>query len=143
MANYSYVSRAMRRHRWIANLRIVNGTSVSASHWTEIHFTEPKKAQVQSNLRPHVTFELRANGNKSHWYLKNAGGSWVLERGGAASPDGQLEREIAYNVLADALDFNWILQAPPSVVKDDEGFSTVETKRGRRTRMQTQWQNRR
>ena len=130
MANYSYSSRSMGNHRWIAYLRIVSGNSVSASHWSEIHFTEPKKAQVQASLRPHVTFEQQ-NGNKSHWYLKNTGGQWDLERGGASSPDAGLEQTIAYNVLSDALELNWILQAPPSVVTDEEGFVTSESK-GRR-----------
>lgn len=138
MANYSYYRRNMRNHAWIKCLRIVTENSMPSAHWTEIHFTEPKDSQVNTNLRPHVTF-VRTNGARSHWYLKNTGGAWALERRGTPSPDNGLESEIAYAVLDDAQALNWIRQPPPSRVMDDEGFSKVETKQGRRRRMQTGW----
>ena len=133
MANYSYRRANKRNHKWIACLRIVDPISQAGTLWTEIHFTEPKAALVQANLRPHVTFVSSAG--TSHWYLRNAGGTWTVDYGNGRAQEG--EAEIAKKVVDDAVANNWIRAAPPTKIVDDEGFSTVETKKGKRGRMQT------
>ena len=135
MANYSYRRVPKDRHKWIACLRVVNPPTQAGAHWSEIHFTEPKAACVQANLRPHVSFV--SSSGTSHWYLRNAGGSWVVEYGNGRTQEG--EGEVAAKVLADALASNWIREAPAAVLVDDGGFQTVESKGGRRGRMQKGW----
>lgn len=138
MANYTYRRANKPNHAWIACLRILEPLSQAGAHWTEIHFTEPKAAAVQANLRPHVSFV--SSSGTSHWYLRNDGGRWVVDYGNGRTQEG--EGEIARKVVEDALANNWIRQAPPAVVVDDLGFQAVESRKGRRGRMQTGWQNR-
>jgi hypothetical protein len=136
MANYNYKAVNKSGHAWIKRLQLIDPVGTASSHYVEIHFTEPSKAVTATMTRPHVTFD-QGNETKSHWYLKNASGKWVVE-GYGDMLDG--ESEIANKVVADALALNWINAAPPPKLIDDEGFTTPESGKGRKKRMQTGWQ---
>jgi hypothetical protein len=140
MANYTYkvTSKASNAASWIDKLQRINPVSLASSHHTEIHFTQPKAAEVQAVLRPHVTF-ISAAGT-THWYLKNSGGKYTVEKGSSVVEAQVNEEEIAKKVISDAVELNWILAAQPTKVVDDDGFQTAESSRGRRKRMQTGWQ---
>ena len=140
MANYTYkvTDKGSNAESWIDKLQRINPVSLASPHHTEIHFTQPKAAEVQSALRPHVTF-ISASG-RTHWYMKNSNGKYTVEQGSSVVDAQANEAKIAQNVINDAVELNWIRAAQPTAVVDDDGFQTAESSRGRRKRMQTGWQ---
>ena len=140
MAKYTYkeTNKSSNDASWIAKLQRINPVSLASSHHTEIHFTQPKEAEVQAVLRPHVTF-VSASG-KTHWYLKNSGGKYGVERDDTRVAAHPNEATIAQNVIDDAVALTWIKAAQPAKLEDAEGFVTPESKKGKRGRMQTGWQ---
>ncbi len=140
MANYSYTKRTPQNaESWIDCLRIVSPVSAASSSYSEIHFTQPKEAVAASMAMPHVTFER--GGTKTHWYLHPSDGSWVARLGGK-NTDRALPGEgtIAQNVTDDVVALNFIKPPASAKLKDDDGFETVETRKGRNQRVKKSWQ---
>jgi hypothetical protein len=140
MAKYTYkvTNKARNAESWIDKLQRIDPVSLASAHHTEIHFTQPKDAEVQAVLRPHVTF-VSATG-RTHWYLKNSGGKYTVERDDTRIAAHINEATIAQNVIDDAVALTWIKAAQPTVLKDNDGFVTSESRKGRRGRLQTGWQ---
>ena len=92
MAKYTYkeTNKSSNDASWIAKLQRINPVSLASSHHTEIHFTQPKEAEVQAVLRPHVTFV--SSSGKTHWYLKNSGGKYSSSVTTPASPRTRTKR---------------------------------------------------
>ena len=135
MAYYNYKVKPKHNHDWIKQLQLIDPVSSASANYNEIHFTEPNKATVSAWTRPHVTF-IQDGGKVAHWYLTNSGGKWTVD-GSGDTEKGQ--SEIAEKVVADALALNWINPAPPAKLMDTDGFTTVETDKGKKKRMQTGW----
>lgn len=138
MANYTYTKKITSAASWIECLRLVSPASSASSSYTEIHFTEPKVASSASMAMPHVTF-IRGT-IKTHWYIKPSGGKWVAELGGASTSQA-LEGEggIAQNVTDDMVLLNHIAKPAPAVIVSDDGFTSVESRGGKRARMRTSY----
>lgn len=139
MANYSYRKRVPQNaESWIDCLQIVNPTSAASASYSEIHFTQPKEAVAAAMAMPHVTFER--NGSKTHWYLKPGNAKWTAELGGKNTDQALAgEGAIAQKVADDALALNFIKAPAAKTLVDDDGFQTVESKKGRHQRVQTSW----
>jgi len=140
MANYSYLKNVPQNpESWIDCLQVVSPVTAASSSHTEIHFTQPKQAVAAAMAMPHVTFDQ--GGTKTHWYLKPGNGKWNVELGGK-NTDRALpgESAIAQKVADDAVLLNFI--NPPAARKlvSDDGFETVESKKGRNQRVKTSWQ---
>ena len=136
MAYFTYRTVKMPDHKWIECLRFVEPVSTASARYTEVHFTEPKKALVNVMARPHVTF-CRA-GNSTHWYLAPKGDSWGVELGGK-NTDMTLdcEGDIAQKVVDDAVALNYINAPVARKIVDDEGFETVESRKSAKKRVVT------
>jgi hypothetical protein len=135
MANYNYKEKAyIGKNSWIGMLQEVDPTSSASAAYTDIHFTKPKTAVVSAMTHPHITFV--ANGSETRWYLKNQGGEWGFEVNGVTADD---QSDIASNVLADALELNWIRQAETAKIVDEDGFVTKESKKNQKRRMHTKF----
>ena len=135
MANYNYKEKAyIGKSSWIGMLQEIDPTSSASASYTDIHFTKPKTAVVSAMTHPHITFI--GNGSETRWYLKNEGGEWGFEVSGSAAAD---QSDIASNVLADALELNWIRQAETAKLVDEDGFVTKESKKNKQRRMHTKF----
>lgn len=134
MAHYTYRKVAKTNHAWIDCLRIVDPTNTASPSYTEIHFTEPKKALVAMMTRPHVTFQRGAK--STHWYLVPRSDSWGVELGGK-NTDLALkgEGEIAQKVVDDAVALNYINKPAPTKLVDKEGFQMAENRKQSKARV--------
>jgi hypothetical protein len=140
MANYSYTKKTTSAASWIECLRLVSPASSASSSYSEIHFTEPKAATTAAMQAPHVTF-IRGS-IKTHWYLKAVSGKWSAQLGGSNTTQALTgEGAIAQNVVDDAVQLNYIAAPAPSVLVSDDGFTTPETRGGRRARVKKSWQS--
>ncbi len=137
MANYTYrETNYSGTDGWIDKLEHIDPTSSADSNYQDIHFTKPKKVLASTATHPHVTFQ-KTSGLSDHWFIKNEHGQWVFETQGKSGPGLAKRQKIANKVLADALALNWIRAAPKGKVVSKDGFRTVESKQGRKWRMQT------
>ena len=137
MANYTYQEKNPRNgnHPWIDKLELIDPVSSASSEYVEIHFTKPKAVTVDALTHPHVTFESDG-GSYTRWYMVNKGGSWTWDVNGT---EVKGQQDIADKVRADALALNWIRRAPPPKLVSNDGFTTVENKGKKKTRMQTDY----
>jgi len=140
MAKYSYTKKTPKNpESWIDCLQLVSPVATASSNYTEIHFTQPKSAEVAKMARPHVTFVSGVG--TTHWYLVPKEGKWVPELGGKFTDRAQVgEGEIAQNVTNDAVSLDFIRAPASSKQVDDDGFTTVESRGNRKARVATSWQ---
>lgn len=140
MAKYSYKKKVpASAESWIECLRLVDPVSIASNSYGEIHFTEPKATSTQAMAMPHVTF-IRGS-TKTHWYLQVSDGKWVAALGGSNTSQAlEGEGAIAQNVVDDAVGLNYIRAPAPSTLVDDDGFTTPESRSGRRSRVRGSWQ---
>jgi hypothetical protein len=153
MAKYTYkeTNEWSNYLTWSAKLQRINPVSLASPHHTEIYFTQPMELEFGPVLRPHVTFV--SSSGTTHWYVKNSGGKYGVERDDTRVAAHPNEATIAQNVIDDAVALTWIKPAPPPTLKDGEGFITKfsvnyvnqpmdhfsESRIGQRGRMQTGW----
>jgi hypothetical protein len=146
MANFTYITKVPNNpDSWIDVLRVVELYFGNLRHYDEIHFTEPKKAQLANNLQPHVTFIRNSfsNGNMvnrnaadaivTHWYLIPSNGHYIAELRNFFGKPLTFEESFAQKVIDDAVELGWINPPLGKTTVDEQGFTFRNSKKSQKT----------